>query len=243
MQVDAAEGTPIPAKGLRERQRLERQRRVVRAARILLSEERDSGAGFSMLELAQAAGFSPTTPYNLLGSKAEVLRKVFAQEIEGFHRTVAREASGDPVVAILHLAEDLASEFCKRPTFYQALARSLRDLGSDDSRLMLLPLGKTLFAPLIEKLDGQGALQDWIPRPTLIAQLNHSLDAIFSYWIRFEWSPERLLAELQVGLSLALLGGLLPAHQEPLGRAVKPIARKLAALATQQDGPPNRGEA
>ena len=45
-----------------------RRRNLALAAQALIRERGD--AGFSMAQLAERAGVSPATPYNLVGSKA-----------------------------------------------------------------------------------------------------------------------------------------------------------------------------
>ena len=68
-----------------------RRRHLVEAAASLIRD--NGGAGFSMLQLAERAGVSQATPYNLLGSKSELLRLIVAGEFEGF---VARLAALPP---------------------------------------------------------------------------------------------------------------------------------------------------
>ena len=56
-----------------------RRRHLVEAAASLIRD--NGGAGFSMLQLAERAGVSQATPYNLLGSKSELLRLIVAGEL------------------------------------------------------------------------------------------------------------------------------------------------------------------
>jgi len=74
--------------GRREEAKSERRERIVRAARELIRETGD--AGLSMRALAQRAGVSLTTPYNLFGSKRAIVlgalqdNKVFAEGLEKY---------------------------------------------------------------------------------------------------------------------------------------------------------------
>ena len=60
---------------LRTQRSDERRRRLVQAARELLNEA--DGGAFSMSTLAQRAGLSLATPYNLFGSKAAIVNVDF----------------------------------------------------------------------------------------------------------------------------------------------------------------------
>jgi len=65
--------TPAPLEkpmGQRELAKAERRRRIIAAARDLIRET--GNAGLSMRALAQRAGVSLATPYNLLGSKRAI---------------------------------------------------------------------------------------------------------------------------------------------------------------------------
>ncbi len=61
-----------------------RRRHLVTVAQALIREKGD--AGFAMTELATRAGVSPATPYNLVGSKADLLRLVVDDEFDRFTR-------------------------------------------------------------------------------------------------------------------------------------------------------------
>ena len=65
-----------------------RRRHLVDAAASLVRV--DGGTGFSMLQLAGRAGVSPATPYNLIGSKSELLRLLVADVDLGRSEAVRR---------------------------------------------------------------------------------------------------------------------------------------------------------
>ena len=64
---------------IRELQKHARRRAILDAARTLILE--DKTRDFSMPELAQKAGVSLVTPYNLFGSKSHILLEIVREDI------------------------------------------------------------------------------------------------------------------------------------------------------------------
>ena len=71
----------------REEGKDQRRRAIVKAARALIRENAETG--FSMRSLAERAGLSLVTPYNLFGSKQAVLQAVLDEDLEFFSQHIA----------------------------------------------------------------------------------------------------------------------------------------------------------
>ena len=93
---------------LSARTRDARRRHLVDSAAGLIRD--GGGAGFSMLQLADRAGVSPATPYNLLGSKSELLRLIVADEFSSF---VARLGGLPPLAPLARLLQQGFAGFLK----------------------------------------------------------------------------------------------------------------------------------
>lgn len=212
------EGAARAPLGVRARQRIERRAKLVTAARSLLAQ--GGLEGFSMLDLAKRAGVSPATPYNLFGSKAAVLRDVFAAEVSGFHRAQSARFGDSPVQNILGTCDMLAGEFSRRPAFYRSLSASLSSVEPVGD--LFVPLGESLLVPLINALERDGALQAWISGPVIGHHLMQVIQALFFHWTVLDWSPERLSVELRVSIGITFLGLLRTPLQKELATALKP---------------------
>jgi AcrR family transcriptional regulator len=94
-----------PNTGARARGKSRRRLSLVRAARDLIAERDDSS--FSMQELADRAGLSLATSYNLIGSKAVILQPLVEGLIEEGSITVAIS----PAVITNHLQRIFESTF------------------------------------------------------------------------------------------------------------------------------------
>ena len=72
----------------REEAKHSRRRKIVRAARVLMQQTGD--AGFSMRALAEQAGVSIATPYNLFGSKQAIMFAVLDADLEYYQKRLAK---------------------------------------------------------------------------------------------------------------------------------------------------------
>jgi len=216
-----------PAGGIRAMRREERRERLVRAARDLLAA---GDGGFSMIELARRAGLSLATPYNLFGSKAAILHAVFAAEVTGLRRSVEVVDPADPPRLALSVADHIAQVFARKPDFYRNLSRSLSGLGTQEVRGLVIPLGDTLLAPLVEAMAAADMIRPAMPHDVLVTQLAYAVNSIFVLWAVLDWPEPRMAAELRVAITITLLGALTEAPRAAFVEAVDRAARELAML-------------
>ncbi len=84
----------------RETSKAERRQRIVEATTSLL---RESGFGaVSMLQVAERAGVSPATVYNLFETKAAILQQVFDRDLSEYERLVELAPARDALDRHLH---------------------------------------------------------------------------------------------------------------------------------------------
>lgn len=216
-----------PEGGIRAMRREERRQRLVRAARELLSQ---GNGGFSMIELAGSAGLSLATPYNLFGSKSAILHAVFAAEVTGLRRSVEAADPHDPARLALAVADRIAQVFARKPDFYRNLSRSLSGLGVEEMRGLVVPLGDSLLAPLVEAMAASGMIRPAMPHDVLVTQLAYAVNSMFVHWSVLDWPQQRLAAELRVGIAMTLLAALTDPPRPAFTATVDAVAGELAAL-------------
>ena len=87
--------------GVREEGKNERRNRITAAARSLIQS---GDSGFRMRALAEEAGVSIATPYNLFGSKQAILSAVMDADLSRFKETLARQRADNlSTVSYTHL--------------------------------------------------------------------------------------------------------------------------------------------
>jgi len=203
----------------------ERRRRLVRAASDLLAE-RDDG-NFSMPELAKRAGLSLATPYNLLGSKAAVLARVFERLVRTFHRDAAWMAGLTASERIFGVIDRLIEAYDRQGRLFRNLWRALYGLDLSEHRQLNLSLSNEIVGPLVASLAGDDLLRADVPVGVIENTLVRVFDANFEQWASQDWSPEMLRSQLRSGFALVFLGLVEAGEQEKLEQVLREEAARL----------------
>jgi AcrR family transcriptional regulator len=192
------------APSLRERGKDERRTRLIRAARQLIAE--NAGGHFSMQELAARGGFSLATPYNLLGSKLDILHAVFRAEEDGFQKKTIKFHRGGPVESVIMTVETLIAVIIRNANFYRGIARAISRLSTDDFRATILPISDSLFRPLVDGLIEDGAIVAQIAPAVISAHLLRIFNSTFFMWAALEWDDKAFFHEMKSGFAICFLG-------------------------------------
>jgi len=207
---------------LRARGKGDRRARLIRAARDLIAE-RDDG-NFSMPELAARAGLSLATPYNLLGSKAAILREVYRAETEGFRRTDKPVQHKPPAERVMATVAHTLRVFTHNPQFYRRLSRSLSALGPDEMRQLIVPLSEKMFLPLVEELIADGAIAADVSPVLITAHLQRVFESTFQHWAVLGWDEHVFRDELRAGFALTFLGLFAGRNRDALLAELKALS-------------------
>jgi AcrR family transcriptional regulator len=184
-----------------------RCRTIVDAAHILIRET--GGTGFSMLELARKAEVSPATPYNLLGSKSEVLRRVVRDEYDSFSERLLRLTEAQPLDRLLQAIDLIVVHYSAEPLFYRGLYHSVHDAQASDLRAMMTAEGQLLWCDMVRKAAQAGALDLLSSTEDFTALMLRTVAATVETWLADEWDEERFAREIFVA-SRTLMLGLVP---------------------------------
>jgi len=174
-----------------------RREQILAAAHTLLNGER--GSGFTMIQLAEQAGVSLATPYNLFGSKADILATLFDTGIDRFHKQLDF-GEGDPVEGVSQALSRLSKAIIRNSGFYYNLWWSLTELGIDPNRRLTLPISRKVLTPIAQVLILSDAPNAAIRRSVLAEQLARTLEINFIHWLSAAWPADRFEAELGFGV-------------------------------------------
>ena len=193
-----------------------RQQHLVDSAHALI---RESGAGFSMLQLAEHAGVSPATPYNLLGSKTEVLRLVIRDEFASFTLRLATQPPVPRALDRLLQAMDLVVvQYAEEPAFYRGLYRAA--LGTE-VRSMMSSEGLALWRNLVTEARLAGELAPVLSDTELTSVLLRAMSGTTQAWLAEEWPTQRFADEMARATRLPLLGLIGAADRKSLLASLK----------------------
>lgn len=213
---------------LREMQKIERKQQILSAARRLIRKK--GFMNMSMRELAKEARVSLVTPYNLFGSKANVLYALLESFFDKLAIATDDLNTQDPIDALYALTQFSVEEYARDPVFYRSLLASMVTTGE------LLPVPRivqrctTLWQRGLDAGIVQGLFQPHT-RPDLVArQIQVNYRGAMELWIEGGIDIEGFEAQLLYGLSLCLLAVATEKGRTPLLGRLQDIEQQLDRL-------------
>jgi AcrR family transcriptional regulator len=188
----------------RESQKNARRSAILDAARNLILQ--DTSQDFSMPDLAQKAGVSLVTPYNLFGSKSGIMLEIVRQDI--FER--AAEINALPRTSlpqwISALSQALAQVYYQNRHFYRRMIVTLVAQESAGAQRDMLALGYGMFGPAVAALQAQGLLRS-SPSANILAQnLSHIVSGALQRRLMERVVEEELRQDIEIAVTLTLAG-------------------------------------
>lgn len=200
-----------------------RRRNIVDAAHALIRET--GGAGFSMLQLARRAGVSQATPYNLLGSKSEVLRRVVDDEFASFARRLSAESQRGALDTLLRAVDLVVVHYLAEPAFYRGLYAAIHGIEGNPLRAMMNQQGQSLWSGMVEVAMDEREIAPVMEPSELTPLLLRAMAATVDGWLEEGWDDARFAREMTRASRLLLLG-LVDAPRGEALRAELTAARR-----------------
>jgi len=211
-------------RGRREAGKAERRARIIQAARELIRET--GNAGLSMRVLAQRAGVSLATPYNLFGSKRAIVLALL-QDVREFHERFAQLRATDPLERIFQAVDLQIEIYLADPRLYRTMWAAVFDT-SDDLRATLWNERRDAFwRGLLAAAVEAGALGREINQEWLQRQLDHVFRCIMLDWVVGILRPEAVATAAHHGYALILKGAATPEWSGPLGARILASQQRL----------------
>jgi AcrR family transcriptional regulator len=208
---------------VREEQKNTRRRAILGAARSLIldGKERD----FSMLTLAQKAGVSLVTPYNLFGSKSSILLEIVREDI--YERITDVEALASDSLAdwVAALSATLAEVYFKNRHFYRRMIVTLVAQQNADIQRASLDFSYRTFENALTHLQERGVLPETVPTDLLARQMAHSVSGSLQQRLMQRSTEEMLRREIELGLLFLLAGICTDADRRVLRDRINELAR------------------
>lgn len=203
---------------IRESQKNARRQTILDAARTLIQEGKNRD--FSMPNLADKAGVSLVTPYNLFGSKSNILLEIAREDI--FERARDIEAIPRETLAtwIADVSRTLARVYYRNRHFYRRLIVTLTAQESAEGQREVLELGYDMFEPAVARLQGEGRLLTAASARTLAQHLSHSVSGSLQHRLMERGTEERLRTEIEIGILITLAGFCTDADRAQLLRRI-----------------------
>lgn len=207
------------------------------AAETLIRQSHSTG--FTMLAVAEKAGVSPTTPYNLFESKAGLLYALLNRSMDGVDVVgkVARRTA-DPHERAIRCTRAVTAFFARDPGFYRALYQFL--LGVDDPvhRPAFMNRGHGYWKLAAQGLEDAGHLPPELSLDELSLEMEIHFLGVLDLWVHGELDDPAFTARAVHGMTLLLLGLAQGDARRGLLRHLQACRRKLpAAFSFSARGP------
>jgi AcrR family transcriptional regulator len=190
--------------GTRELQKTARRRVILDAARSLILDGKTRD--FSMPELAQKAGVSLVTPYNLFGSKSSILLEIVREDIFEPVQAIG-DLQGETLVDwIAELSRTLAKIYYRNRHFYRRMIVTLVAQESAESQRESLALNYAVFESVISRLQSSGKLLSTISAATLAQYVAHSVSGSLQHRLMERGTEDGLRRDIETGILLVLAG-------------------------------------
>ena len=208
---------------------------IVTAAQSLLRDRGD--AGFSMNELAVRANVSQATPYNLLGSKAEILRRVVKAEFASFTEKLAALNRKNPLAALLDATALVVTHYETDQAFYRALYRMIFTSEAPDVHDLMQDEGRLLWQEMVHAAMASGELASTVRPLAFTDALLRTISAVTLAWLTEGWSHARFDAEMALSVRLMIASIARPDIQLQLLEQLREIQKANDAAEDPQPMP------
>jgi AcrR family transcriptional regulator len=207
---------------VREAQKNTRRRAILDAARSLIldGKERD----FSMMTLAEKAGVSLVTPYNLFGSKSSILLEIVREDIYERITLVEALASDSLGEWVAALSATLAEVYYRNRHFYRRMIVTLVAQQNADTQRASLEFSYRIFENALGHLRQRGLLSETVPVEVLARQFAHSVSGSLQQRLMQRGTEELLRREIELGLLFLLAGVCADADRGILCRRIEELA-------------------
>ena len=160
-------------------------------------------AAFSMRALAEQAGVSIATPYNLFGSKQAVLVSLLDENLAEDQSRLS-ELSSTGVDALFEAIDLMCRFFAAEPQFYRNLISAVVMDGGPELKLLIGGPRYALWKQLLQKVRDEGELDTGTDPDAFAVTLTQLLAAIVQEWALGSLSPREMEARLRYALALTL---------------------------------------
>ncbi|HEX4182534.1 MAG TPA: TetR/AcrR family transcriptional regulator [Caulobacteraceae bacterium] len=209
-------------------ERLEaRRRQLVDAAHALIKET--GSAGFSMLQLAKRAGVSPNTPYNLMGSKSELLRLMVRDDFERFRAKLTAAPAAAALDRLLNAIDLMVRHYTEDPGFYAGLHKAARSGESPEIGVLMAANCRSLWSGMAQAAVDAGELEGFVQVEPLTEALVRITAGAVAGWFALDWTDERFAREVRHAARLTLASVASPARRDRLVQDIRALQAALAA--------------
>lgn len=213
----------------REQQKQGRREEILAAAEALVRET--CSTDFSVGVLAERAGVSVATLYNLIGPKGTILYALLNLAMDQLEQATRDLSANDPYELALSAAEAVAAVYTADADYLRPLWRFELGVIEPEHRPALMNRALAFWADRLRPLDEAGIFPKGIERIDLAREYQIFFAGVLDLWVQHELSNPQFLAQVRYGILLRLLALSDDAARERLLKLLRSAHRRLRSLA------------
>lgn len=210
-----------------ETAKTQRKDGIVTAARALM--RRSGVEGFSMRVLAEEAGVSIATPYNLFGSKQAILLAVLAADLKEYEHAIA-QMRADEIEVLFRTVDMMAELFAAEPDLYRSVIAAVSRDGGPEFRFMVSGPRYLLWKRLLKEATEAGLLRADVDPDTFAITVTQHMFANVLHWAQGDLSLPEMAARIRYGLALSLAAITTPNSRTQIESRLRGAERQLQQL-------------
>lgn len=211
----------------REDAKEQRRRQIVRAARILM--QKTGKTGFSMRALAEEAGVSIATPYNLFGSKQTVMFAVLDADLQQYLDRLER-LRADEIDVFFKAVSLTSSLYASEPNFYRAVLFAAYNGGGTKFRSIFDGPRHAMWKRLVTNGVEAEVIRREVDATAFAINLGYIFFSCILEWVNNVISLEEMEAKVQYGFAISLHGVATKSSDERLWERVMTTQRRVTTL-------------
>jgi len=214
--------------GTREESKNHRRDKIIAAARQLL--EQSGEPGFSMRALAQQAGVSIATPYNLFGSKQAVMLSVWESDFGQYQQKI-EQLRVDELELFFDAVSTTAERLNSEPVFYRTFFNQIRnDEHEAESTPAFLGTRYAHWKKLVKNAIRAGLLVPDTEADAFAMNLRHQfLDSIYK-WVDEGLDLLEMEATIHYGFALSLAAMATEQSRQRLQKKIRQAQWQLQSV-------------
>lgn len=182
-----------------------RKQAILTAARAMLNRE-----PLSMRKLAEAAGVSQATPYNLFGTKRQIFVDLYAAQRAELGARLDASDHPHAFSRMLHGVHLFGQELHAEPTFFRALMAVIYASAEEPEPSAEIEPGAAFWLHLVEAIKAEGLIAPSVNADAFTANFVYLLSGATIDWVNNRISVAQWETMVCYGLTLAMLGTATP---------------------------------
>jgi AcrR family transcriptional regulator len=211
----------------REQNKSQRKREILSAARVLMRGPDE--ATFSMRALAEEAGVSIATPYNLFGSKQAILVALLDDDLAEYQAELA-QLSTEGVDALFDAVALMTRQFAREPDYYRNVFAVVCAEAGPELRFVISGPRYALWKNLLRDATQAGLLDAGIDPDAFAITFSQLLFANVQEWSLGFLELVEMDARIRYGLALALTAVATDRSRRVLTDRLRSAERDLQTL-------------